>query len=87
MATRCSSSACHRKDSPDKVHLKSIGHPIVGDKVYGFRKGESFGMTGQALHAFSLAFSHPVTGEKMYIEAPMPEDMRAVIAELESKVE
>jgi 23S rRNA pseudouridine1911/1915/1917 synthase len=44
-------------------------------------------MTGQALHAFSLAFSHPVTGEKMYIEAPMPEDMRAVIAELESKVE
>lgn len=70
-----------------RVHLKSIGHPIVGDKVYGFRKGESFGMTGQALHAFSLAFSHPVTGEKMYIEAPMPEDMRAVIAELESKVE
>ncbi len=66
-----------------RVHLKYIGHPIVGDNVYGPRGGESFGMTGQALHAFSLAFSHPTTGKHMHIEAPMPEDMRSVLKKLE----
>jgi 23S rRNA pseudouridine1911/1915/1917 synthase len=65
-----------------RVHLKYIGHPIVGDNVYGPRRGESFGMTGQALHAFSLAFAHPATGEHMYIEAPAPEDMCSVLTRL-----
>jgi 23S rRNA pseudouridine1911/1915/1917 synthase len=67
-----------------RVHLKYIGHPIVGDNVYGPRGGKSFRMTGQALHAFSLAFSHPATGEHMYIEAPMPEDMCSVLMKLDS---
>ncbi|HHY16411.1 MAG TPA: RluA family pseudouridine synthase, partial [Firmicutes bacterium] len=67
-----------------RVHLKHIGHPIVGDNVYGCGKRHSFGMTGQALHAFSLAFTHPATGEHMYIEAPMPEDMCSVLMKLDS---
>ncbi len=65
-----------------RVHLTHIGHPIVGDNVYGPRRAKSFGMTGQALHAFSLAFIHPSTHKQMYIEAPMPEDMRSVLKKL-----
>lgn len=65
-----------------RVHLKYIGHPIVGDNVYGPLQRESFGMTGQALHALSLAFAHPTTGKHMYIEAPMPEDMCSVLTRL-----
>lgn len=66
-----------------RVHLKHIGHPIIGDKVYGSGDRESFGMKGQALHAFSLAFAHPATHERMCIEAPMPEDMCLVLEKLE----
>lgn len=66
-----------------RVHLSYIGHPIIGDNVYGHRRGESFGMTGQALHAFSLAFAHPATGKHMYVEAPMPEDMSSVLMKLD----
>ncbi len=67
-----------------RVHLKHIGHPIVGDKVYGPLRRDSLGMTGQALHAFSLAFAHPTTGEHMYIEAAMPEDMCSVLRKLDN---
>lgn len=65
-----------------RVHLKHIGHPIIGDKIYGSRHAKSFNMAGQALHAFSLAFSHPTTGKTMYIEAPIPKDMSSVVMEL-----
>ncbi|MFC5703571.1 RluA family pseudouridine synthase [Cohnella faecalis] len=58
-----------------RVHMKYIGHSLVGDPVYGGRKGRTLGMTGQALHAGVLGFTHPRTGEYLEFTAPLPEDM------------
>ena len=55
-----------------RVHLHYIGHPIVGDPVYGTKKN-SFGLEGQALHSTSIEFEHPITGEHMYFECDIPE--------------
>ena len=54
-----------------RVHMKLLGHPVVGDAKYGRRKDES-GWPGQALHAWRLEFCHPVTQEKMVFFAPLP---------------
>ncbi|MDF2815930.1 MAG: pseudouridine synthase [Paenibacillus sp.] len=58
-----------------RVHLKFIGHPLVGDPVYGLRNRFDKWMEGQALHAGSLGFRHPRTDEYMEFEAPLPDDM------------
>lgn len=59
-----------------RVHLSSIGHPVVGDALYG---GESCGgLEGQALHAASLAFVHPVTEKSLCFTADVPSDWIAV---------
>lgn len=55
-----------------RVHMASIGHPILGDQVYGPQKCP-FHLTGQTLHAKTLGFIHPRTGEYMEFEAPLPE--------------
>ncbi len=55
-----------------RVHMASIGHPLLGDTVYGSQK-DPFHLQGQALHAMILGFRHPVTGEYMEFEAPLPE--------------
>ena len=55
-----------------RVHLSQIGYPIVGDEVYSNGKNE-WNVKGQCLHAKSLEFIHPVTGEKMYLEAELPQ--------------
>lgn len=67
-----------------RVHLSHIGHPVVGDPVYGPRKPH-FDLAGQALHAQTLAFDHPRTGERLEFHAPPPEDMRRVIDLLRSR--
>jgi pseudouridine synthase, RluA family len=54
-----------------RVHMSYIGYPLVGDEVYG-RKSNSFGVTGQALHARLLGFIHPATGKYMEFEAEIP---------------
>jgi 23S rRNA pseudouridine1911/1915/1917 synthase len=64
-----------------RVHLSFIGHPVVGDQIYGTRKAH-FGMEGQALHAKRLGFHHPSTGEWVEFEAPLPDDMAAVLEKL-----
>jgi len=75
-----------------RVHLKSIGHPVVGDPLYsgpqwkgvteqGVRKALA-AMGRQALHATRLAFPHPRTGEPMEFVSPMPDDMSAAVAVL-----
>lgn len=56
-----------------RVHLASIGHPLVADELYG--GAPAAGMTRQALHACRLAFVHPVTGKNMVFQAPLPEDL------------
>lgn len=55
-----------------RVHMKSIGHPVVGDNVYASEKLESFGLDGQCLHAKSIGFIHPSTSEYMYFESDLP---------------
>lgn len=55
-----------------RVHMSSIGHPLLGDTVYGAGK-DSFHLEGQTLHAMILGFVHPVTHEYMEFSAPLPE--------------
>jgi 23S rRNA pseudouridine1911/1915/1917 synthase len=59
-----------------RVHLASLGHPIVGDAVYG--KASSL-VARQFLHAWRLAFRHPVTGEEMNFEAPLAEELKGAL--------
>ncbi len=60
-----------------RVHMAFIGHPIVGDDLYGKR---AKGMADRPLlHALKIAFDHPVTGERLSIEAPVPEDMEEFV--------
>ena len=65
-----------------RVHCKYIGHPIVGDPVYGY-KTQKFKLNGQLLHAAELAFNHPRTGERMTFTAPLPDYFEAVLKKLE----
>jgi len=65
-----------------RVHLAEIGYPIVGDTVYSNGKNP-FGVEGQMLHAKSLEFKHPITGQTMKLEAPIPEYFEDVLKRLE----
>ena len=63
-----------------RVHLRHLGAPILGDKVYG--KGapaEKWGAERQMLHAHRLELAHPVTGEPLILMAPLPEDMKNIL--------
>jgi 23S rRNA pseudouridine1911/1915/1917 synthase len=73
-----------------RVHLQSIGHPLVGDPVYRARRNSGSderidAFPRQALHAARLAFVHPSTGELARFEAPLPADMRALLEAAEMK--
>jgi len=63
-----------------RVHLQHLGCPVVGDAVYGGRPARAFAQAAgytaprQMLHAFSLGFDHPASGERLTLEAPLPED-------------
>ena len=69
-----------------RVHLASIGHPLLGDPVYGPRiaRGAPRILDRQALHAQKLGLIHPVTAREMSWEAPLPADMQELIATLEA---
>lgn len=69
-----------------RVHMKHIGHPIVGDKTYGVKK-EEFNLIGQLLHAGKIGFIHPLTKEKVSFEASIPEDFQKVLDILFSRRE
>lgn len=56
-----------------RVHMSSIGHPLLGDVIYGPKKSAVSGLQGQTLHAMILGFIHPVSGEYMEFTAPLPE--------------
>ena len=64
-----------------RVHLTHIGHPVVGDPVYG-PKRVPFHLSGQLLHAFRLTFSHPRTGETMQFTAPLPSYFSDILGRL-----
>ena len=65
-----------------RVHMAHIGHPILGDVVYGHKKAE-LGQDSQVLHAGTLCFSHPKDGRPVMVFAPLPEYFTAVLEKLE----
>lgn len=65
-----------------RVHCRYMGHPIVGDPVYGSKK-QKFELKGQLLHAFRLSLDHPRTGERMTFESPLPAHFKRVLDILE----
>ncbi|MBU6378120.1 MAG: 23S rRNA pseudouridine(1911/1915/1917) synthase RluD [Gammaproteobacteria bacterium] len=78
-----------------RVHLAHIGHPIVGDPLYGGRRRQPAaasaallaaltGFKRQALHAARLTLSHPVSGRELEFESPLPKDFKALLATLEA---
>ena len=67
-----------------RVHMAYIGHPILGDTVYGAKKPVP-GLTGQCLHAVGLRFIHPRTGEMVELHCPLPEEFLAQLWKLENK--
>jgi 23S rRNA pseudouridine1911/1915/1917 synthase len=66
-----------------RVHLASLGHPVVGDRVYGPRK-QAISAPRQMLHAFRLAFRQPSTGVELEFTAPVPADLQALLEALRS---
>ena len=63
-----------------RVHLKAIGHPVVGDPVYGSsNKQRGLTLNRQFLHAYQLKFTHPTTHAILELEAPLPDDLQAVL--------
>lgn len=81
-----------------RVHLSHIGYPLVGDHTYGGRQQLRAGLSEvqrqavlnfprQALHAYALGFIHPVTGEEIQVTAPLPEDIKALVAVLQAEAE
>jgi len=65
-----------------RVHSAYMGHPIVGDPDYGSGKSAGIKLPGQALHAFRLTLSHPITQATITGEAPLPERMRKLLDKL-----
>jgi 23S rRNA pseudouridine1911/1915/1917 synthase len=68
-----------------RVHLTSLGHPLLGDPAYGGRKVkevEGLAIPRVMLHAATLGFTHPITGAVLTFSTPLPEDMAAVVASL-----
>lgn len=64
-----------------RVHLRAIGHPVIGDPTYGSDLlDDAFGLPRPFLHARSLSFTHPVSGEAVQAVSPLPADLAAVLA-------
>ena len=63
-----------------RVHMAHFGHPLVGDSLYAGPM--NMGIDRQALHAFRLRFAHPLTGEALSFEAPLPDDMVNLLSDL-----
>ncbi len=66
-----------------RVHMASLNHPLLGDTVYGPAK-DPYKLDGQALHAMTLGFIHPSTGQYMSFEAPLPEYFTHLLQKLRS---
>jgi 23S rRNA-/tRNA-specific pseudouridylate synthase len=69
-----------------RVHLLAIGHPVVGDDVYGDGRADPPAASGLGrlfLHAARLGFAHPVRGDHLAFEAPLPAELEGVLAGLD----
>lgn len=69
-----------------RVHMSSRGNPVVGDKLYGVKK-EKFHLDGQLLHAQTVGFIHPVTGEYLEFSSDIPGDFKEVLDKLDKSTE
>lgn len=78
-----------------RVHLASVGHPLLGDGTYGRRKeggtdptlaGLIDGLDGVALHAAGLAFTHPVTGSRVELVSPLPPRIERILSRLRTRI-
>ncbi|GAB5046314.1 RluA family pseudouridine synthase [Thermodesulfovibrio sp. TK110] len=72
-----------------RVHFSAIGHPVLGDRTYGRKTyievgGKKLPITRQMLHAWKIKFRHPITGETLQFESPLPKDMTEIIDLLEN---
>jgi len=67
-----------------RVHMTHIKHPVIGDSVYGRGRASTIKAVRQMLHAAKLSLNHPKTGKRMTFEAPLPEDMEALLKQLRS---
>lgn len=67
-----------------RVHMASIGHSVVGDKTYGIKK-EEFKLEGQLLHAKTIGFNHPQTGEYMEFSSEIPEYFKTILNKLDKR--
>lgn len=65
-----------------RVHLRAIGHPILGDRAYGGGgdDAKALALTRPFLHSWFLAFDHPLTGERVEVEEPLPDDLERALA-------
>ena len=67
-----------------RVHMASIGHPLLGDQVYGPQKNPRH-LEGQALHAMTFGFVHPTTGEYMEFSAPLQDYFEKLLSTLRAQ--
>ncbi len=65
-----------------RVHMEYIGHPVIGDPVYGSGNRKLYDK-GQLLHAYRLTLTHPKSGKQMSFEAPLPEEFESILSSLE----
>ena len=66
-----------------RVHMNSIGHPVVGDTVYGKKSNqENLGLKGQFLHSYKIGFIHPKTGNYMEFTADLPKELKNILERL-----
>ncbi|HEU5116809.1 MAG TPA: RluA family pseudouridine synthase, partial [Isosphaeraceae bacterium] len=70
-----------------RLHMAELGHPVVGDRVYRppGRPRSKAHFRRQALHAQSLGFTHPITGQDIRVEAPLPQDLAALTTDLRNR--
>ncbi len=69
-----------------RVHMAYLGHPLLGDEVYGHAKLPEKGLTGQCLHARELKFIHPRTGEQIHLETELPDYFQDVLRRLGNEI-
>lgn len=68
-----------------RVHMAHIGHPLVGDNVYGYKK-QKFNLKGQVLHAKELGFIHPTSGEYIHFDSELPKYFIELLEKLRGRV-
>ena len=65
-----------------RLHLEKLGHPLIGERVYVRGEGGGTGAKRNMLHAWTLAFPHPLLGTRISVDAPLPDDFEAMLARL-----